>query len=206
MNESYPRVTAVISQNLGWNKYALMNWANECGLEGKRWREVAGAAARAGTLCHAMIDAQIKGRYFDTSGYDGEVLEKAQSGFNNFLSWERTVELTPLFTEALMVSDKYRYRGKPDYVGAVSGELAVVDWKTSDGVFPEMVIQLAAYGGLWDENHPDKPLTGGVHLLCVAKESALFSHHHWEILPGAMEAFLHLLALHQLQPVLKGLQ
>jgi len=182
-----------------------MNWANECGLAGKRHRDVSAAGARAGTLCHAMIECHIKGGCLNTSGYDAEALEKAQCGFNNFLSWERTVDLTPVVTETLMVSAKHRYRGKPDYIGAVSGELALVDWKTSDGVFPDMLIQLAAYGGLWNENYPDRPLTGGFHLLCMAKESASFTPHHWGALPQAMKAFLHLLALHDLQATLKGI-
>jgi hypothetical protein len=33
-----PGVTTVISKNLGWNKQALINWANQCGLSGKRHR------------------------------------------------------------------------------------------------------------------------------------------------------------------------
>src|ERR671922_552239 len=28
-----PGVTPVVSKNLGWNKQALISWANECGLE-----------------------------------------------------------------------------------------------------------------------------------------------------------------------------
>jgi hypothetical protein len=205
-SERVPSVTTVISQNLGWNKSALMDWANKCGLDGKRHRDVAAAAARAGTLCHAMIDCHIKGRCCSTAGYDSEVIEKAQRGFENFLSWSSTVDLTPLVTEKPMVSEKHRYGGKPDFIGTVNGELSLVDWKTSDDVYPDMLIQVAAYGGLWNENHPEKPLTGGFHLLCVSKESASFSHHHFETLPQAFEAFLHLLALHPLQAALKGLK
>jgi hypothetical protein len=108
------------------------------------------------------------------------------------------VTLVPLFTEVSLASDQHRYRGTIDYVGFVNGQLSIVDWKTSDRVYPEMLLQLAAYGNLWDENHPDELLTGGFHLLCVSKETASFSHHHFDALPGAMEAFLHLLALHEL--------
>jgi hypothetical protein len=104
-----------------------------------------------------------------------------------------------------MVSEKHQYGGKPDYVGAVSGELSMVDWKTSERVYPDMLVQLAAYGTLWEENYPDYPLTGGYHLLCLGKESATFTHHHFEALPGAIDAFLHLLSLHQLGTELEGL-
>jgi hypothetical protein len=201
-----PGVTTVISKNLGWNKQALISWANQCGLSGKRHRDVSAAEAKAGLLCHAMIDAHIKGESFNALGYDGAVLEKAQSGFNNFLSWAAEVDLTPVATETPLISEKHQYGGKPDCIGAVNSELALVDWKTSDGVFPDMLLQLAAYGTLWGENYPDYPLTGGYHLLSVGKESASFAHHHWDALPEAMEAFLHLLALHELEPEIKKSQ
>jgi hypothetical protein len=201
--ERLPSVTSIISQNLGWNKQALLSWANECGLEGKRHREVSGQAAKAGKLCHAMIEHHLKGEFFDTSGYDEEVLQKAQTGFNNFLSWESEVDLTPVATEKPLVSEKYRYGGTPDYIGTVNGELALVDWKTSERVFPDMLVQLAAYAALWEENY--QPLTGGFHILCLGKESATFSPHHFEALSAAMDTFLHLLALHQLHTELERL-
>jgi hypothetical protein len=197
-----PGVTTVISKNLGWNKQALINWANQCGLDGKRHRDVSAAEAKAGLLCHSMIDAHIKGESFNTLGYDAELLE-TQRGFNNFLSWAAEVDLTPVATETPLISEKHQYGGKPDYIGAVNSELSLVDWKTSDGVFPDMLIQLAAYGALWEENYPDYPLTGGYHLLSVGKETASFDHHHWDALPEAMKAFLHLLALHELEPGIK---
>lgn len=200
-----PGVTTVISKNLGWNKQALISWANDCGLAGKRHRDMSAAEAKAGLLYHSMIDAHIKGQSFNTLGYDGELLEKAERGFNNFVSWAAEIDLTPVATEIPMVSEKHQYGGKPDYIGAVNSELALVDWKTSDGVFPDMLIQLAAYGALWEENYPDYPLTGGYHLLCLGKESATFTHHHFEALPGAIDAFLHLLSLHQLGTELEGL-
>ncbi len=205
VNEPYPRVTDIISKNLGWNKEPLMRWANRCGLDSKHYHDVSAAAARAGALCHAMIDAHLRGAFYDTSSCDADTLLKVRSGFDNFLAWRTTVTLLPLFTETRLVSERHRYCGTVDYVGSVNGQLSIVDWKTSDRVYPEMLLQLAAYGNLWEQNYPDKPLTGGFHLLCVSKETASFSHHHWETLPGAMEAFLHLLALHELQPALKGL-
>jgi hypothetical protein len=74
-----PGVTTVIPKNLGWNKQALIGWANQCGLAGKRHYDVSAAEARAGSLCHAMIDHHIKGASLSTAGYDGEVVEKAQT-------------------------------------------------------------------------------------------------------------------------------
>jgi hypothetical protein len=108
-----------------------------------------------------MIDHHIKGASLDISGYDGELVEKAQNGFNAFLSWAREVRLTPVASEIPMDSLGRELSGLP-----VNGGLSFA-------------------------------LSGG-------KESATFTHHHFEALPGAMDAFLHLLSLHQLRTELEG--
>ena len=90
-----------------------------------------------------------------------------------------------------------------DCIGYITTKLALVDWKTSKGLYPDMLIQLAAYKVGWEENYPDKPLLGGFHLLRIDKESASFHHHHWDRLPDAWEVFRHLLEIHKLQKVLK---
>ena len=59
--------TTIISQNLGWNKQALMYWANQEGLSGRNHRDTAQRAADAGTIGHYLIDCDIKGIQPDTS-------------------------------------------------------------------------------------------------------------------------------------------
>ena len=59
-------VTTIIGTNLGWNKEPLMYWANRIGREtGLGHREVSKLAADSGTVCHEMIDCEIKGRELD---------------------------------------------------------------------------------------------------------------------------------------------
>ena len=104
-------VTTIIGGNLGWNKQALMWWANEMGLQGKNHRDEAKEAADAGTLCHALIEKDIlkmmppshklvdieKGIKKLTIDLTDEQLSKAETGFLNFLEWKRMVNFIPKF-------------------------------------------------------------------------------------------------------------
>ena len=196
-------VTTIISQNLGWNKQQLMYWANQMGLDGKNHRDVAQKAADAGTIAHYLIECDIKGITPDISSYQQEQLDKAETCLLNFLEWKKMVNLQTLTTEVHLVSEIYGYGATPDLVGVVIDKLSLIDWKSSSGLYPDYLIQLAAYKVAWEENNPDKPLEGGFHLLRIDKESASFHHHHWNALPEAWEAFQNLLALHKLQKPLK---
>jgi len=90
--------------------------------------------------------------------------------------------------ETPLVSEKYQFGGTLDAI-MVNGELALGDWKTSNAVYPDHIIQLAAYWKLWEENNPDRPITGGFHLCRFAKEHADFAHHFWADLTDAWEQF-----------------
>lgn len=196
-------VTTIIGGNLGWNKEALLFWANKVGQEGKSHRDVAGKEADAGTCGHALIDAHIKKKKIDTSIYPVEVLSKGETCFLNFLEWEKMVNLRVHNTEVNLVSEKHSFGGTPDCIGYVIDKLALIDWKTGSGVYEDMLIQLGAYRVLWEEKYPELPLTGGFHLLRIGKEDASFHHHHWDSIPEAWEAFECCLKLHNLHKTLK---
>jgi hypothetical protein len=53
--------------------------------------------------------------------------------------------------ERRIYSRKYRYSGTLDYLAYVDGELALVDWKSSNGVWPEYWLQTAAYQAAYEE-------------------------------------------------------
>jgi hypothetical protein len=72
----------------------------------------------------------------------------------------------------------------------VANGLVLLDYKTSNGVYSDMLIQLAAYKNLWEENRPDLPITGGCHLLRFAKERGDFAHHYFQELDDEWEQFL----------------
>jgi hypothetical protein len=117
-----------------------------------------------------------------------DVAMQALQGYANYVRWSETTNMEIYQQEIPLVSEKYRFGGTPDAI-MVQGELALGDWKTSNGVYPDYLIQLAAYKVLWEENFPDKPITGGFHLCRFSKEHADFAHHYWAELDDAWEQF-----------------
>ena len=69
-------------------------------------------------------------------------------------------------------------------------------WKSSNSIYPEYLIQVAAYGILWDEHNPDKPIDGGYHLIRFDKNFSDFHHHFWAELETAKAAFLKMRSLY----------
>ncbi len=196
-------VTTIIGGNLGWNKQALMYWANQEGLVGRSHRDTAQKAADAGTIGHYLIDCHIKGIKPNLSEFPNkELISKGETCYLNFLEWSKMVKLTVYKTEINLVSEQYQYGATPDCIGSVSGSLTLIDWKTGNGVYADMLIQLAAYKQAWEENSPDMPLTG-YHLLRIGKENADFHHHHFGELSDGWEAFKYLLGLHNLKKKLE---
>jgi hypothetical protein len=85
----------------------------------------------------------------------------------------------------------------------VANGLVLLDYKTSNGVYSDMLIQLAAYKNLWEENRPDLPITGGCHLLRFAKERGDFAHHYFQELDDEWEQFLLFRQAYDLDKALK---
>lgn len=176
------------------------------GLQGKKHREVSQKAADAGTIAHAMIDADLKGKEFDASKHPSELLSLAETSYLNFLEWKKGSDLQIVGSEIPLISERYRFGGTIDCPAFIRGKMTILDWKTSNGVYEDYLIQIAAYGELWKENKPDQPLQGGFDLLRIAKETGAFHHHHWDSLPGCFDAFLHLRDLYDLKQQLKKLK
>src|SRR5262249_45928265 len=104
--------------------------------------------------------------------------------------------------EVGLVSEKHKFGGTLDAI-LLGNRRAMGDWKSSNKIYPEYMIQIAAYGKLWEENHPDQPIDGGYHLLRFDKEVGDFNHHFWRQLDRAWEAFLHLRELYEIDIELK---
>jgi hypothetical protein len=186
-----PSVTQVISRFK--DAGALIHWAWKCGRDGHDYRVVRDKAADAGTMAHAAIEAHIRGREFVFDG-DIETCDRARCAFGAFLEWAEQTQLRITHTELALVSERYGFGGTMDAIVLRNGR-AVGDWKASNACYPEYLIQIAAYGQLWNENFPDEPITAGYHLLRFDKRFGDFHSHWWKELDRAWIAFRHLRAL-----------
>ncbi len=119
-----------------------------------------------------------------------ETFNQAKQGFENYLHWAENNKMIIVKQEFEYVSEKYAFGGCPDAVGHdAQGKLCLVDWKTSNGVYADYIIQLAAYRHLWEVNNPNDIITGGFHLCRFSKEHADFTHHYWSELDAAWDQF-----------------
>lgn len=185
-----PGVTTVIGQ-LGWGKEGLMYWAWKLGTEGKDYKQERQKACNIGTLVHRFIELDLKENNPDPKIVKAEYPEATQADINralesyerNFVTWRKRNDFKVYLTEQKIVSEKYRYGGTIDCLGFLNGELVILDWKTSNSIYEDQLMQLATYKYGWEECHPDMPIEGGAELLQISKEIGKFTHHRFDRLP-----------------------
>lgn len=211
-----PSVTTILSRFK--DSGALMKWAYTTGREHGYLEasgqpapaslyEVSSKAADIGTAAHAMVEVSIDGGNPETAAayleLNAEDQSKAANAYGMYKAWASQSRLEIIDQEMALVSEKFRFAGTPDAIGRIDGQLCLVDWKTSNGVYSDYLLQLAAYRLLWEENHPDKLLTGGFHLCRFAKEYGDFAHHYYRDLDDALTMFLHLRSAYDFDAVLR---
>lgn len=200
-----PSVTTILGRFK--DSGGLLQWAFKQGQSGAAsLYEERDKAAEIGTLAHAMCEAHLTGGdpAAVIANVPAEHAQKAQTAFSAFLSWMGSQTATVISAEAPMVSEAYRYGGTPDLViRDRDGRLAMADIKTSNAIYREYLVQVAAYALLWDECHPDDPITGGFHILRFGKESADFEHRYFPALDEAREMFVALRLAYDLDTKLK---
>lgn len=204
--EKVPGTTTIISRFK--DSGGLLYWAFEQGKAAERGEisklyEKRDEAGEAGTLCHSMVEARIaNSEPPDLSLYTEEIVKLAQQGFENYLRWADISKIVVVEQEIELVSEEYKFGGCPDAI-MVNDALCLGDWKTSNGIYVDYLLQLAAYKKLWDENYPERPITGGFHLCRFSKEHADFAHHYWSELDDAWEQFKLFRQAYDLDRILK---
>ena len=202
---------------------ALINWAYRTGrehgvLEGQGNPAPSGLYEGSdilaiGTCVHSMCEAWVKGdepmlvleKALDEETVNDKATFRAQaaSAYSAFEFWCKGTQLEIVDCEVQVISETHRYGGTLDFIGKLNGKLVLGDFKTSNGVWPEYLCQLAAYAKAYEETTGNK-IDGGYHLLRFSKENGDFGHHFYPSLDDdAWPAFLHLRALYDLNEKLK---
>jgi len=191
-----PSVTTIISRFK--DSGGLLYWANQQGLDGKTLEQARQPAATSGTMAHDMIEAVLNGEPEPELRGDPEVVANARRAFAMYEEWRDGTKMEILHTEVSLVSEVHRFGGRLDAIGSVGNALCLVDWKTSNSVYADYLYQVAAYTILWEENYPEHPLIGGVHLCRFAKDHADFTHQHFGDIEDAKETFLQMRRLYDM--------
>jgi hypothetical protein len=202
--------TTIIGNNCAWGSRALQWWYHSKGLQGIEYKDIfKETKADIGTAAHSLItDYHLVGKEVPDSwsGLSTQDYGLALQALDSFRKWQKNMRFEPYMMEINMVSEHYQYGLTPDIIGQFPDGLALVDLKTGNSIYDSHVLQMAAYFQGWHEVHPDEPLTEGIHVLRIGKESANFSHHWWqELPPEAWEAFMLLKRLDEIHPVIEAL-
>jgi hypothetical protein len=158
---------------------ALIHWAWDLGMKGINYREARDSAASIGTLGHDLIEQRIHGvEPCCPDGTEPEMCGKALQALASFDEWAKRSSLEIVETELSLVSEFHRYGGTIDAIARVAGKLTVLDLKTSARVYPDNILQVAAYARLWNE-HNGREEIFCADVLRVSKETGDFAHHHF---------------------------
>ena len=183
--ERLPSVTTILGRFK--ESGGLLYWAWNCGRDGISMNEVKEQACSAGTIAHQWIEDTIHGKQLSPAGpVSIDIVEKARNAYDQFLAWRVGFNVEVTHTELSLVSEEHQFGGTLDGV-SFNGKPAVLDWKTSNAIFPDYLYQCAAYAILLEENYGVK--IDEAHILRVSKENADFEHRRFAGLDDAKEVF-----------------
>jgi hypothetical protein len=113
-------------------------------------------ASDIGSQAHSLIEWNLKASLMYEAGPSPHVTDKATWAFMAWEDWKKSVDLKPVFVEQTVFSETHGYAGTMDLLAYVNDVLTVLDWKTGKAVYPEALVQNAAYRhALREMNHGD---------------------------------------------------
>jgi hypothetical protein len=191
---------------------ALLRWAYNQGLQGVELYEKRDTAADVGTFVHQQIEAFLNTGEVGIApptGMTPENVDKAASAFAAFRSWIEGSRLKVTSLERHFVSETHRFGGTPDAIAdEPDGTRSLLDWKTAKAFYSDQLLQVMAYRELWNEVHPDRPITGGIHIVRFGKDGGDFSHNYFppthRKLAAAWRMFVVLREAYELDKVVAG--
>jgi len=107
-------------------------------------------AADIGSQVHALIEWNLRRELGQIVGPEPTVQDKAAWAFMSYEDWRKATKLVPVAIEQVVWSTQHRYAGTMDLFADVLIEPygschVVLDWKTGKGIYPEALLQNAAY-------------------------------------------------------------
>lgn len=169
--EGFLSVTTILDI---WEPKQLKDWRSKTSA-GKIAKTMS-SAANTGTLIHDIIQ-----KSFDTPLDWSSVPETVRKAIENWQSLKSEKLISASYVETPVVSNKYGFAGRVDFVGTVEGERGVADIKT--GYYSTKAgHQIAAYKYALEESGKEKDL--GMYCFHVHRDgirkAASFKYEHHE--------------------------
>ena len=145
-------------------------------------------AADIGTAVHNYLETYIKAKINWEEPPDMPVNEQVKKGIIAFVKWAKENKVQFISSERKVYSKEHEYAGTLDMEAIVNGKLAVVDFKTSKGIYPEYFIQTTAYAKALQEETGNKYKE--VWILRIPKDGTDFGYAKNSNLDFYFESFL----------------
>lgn len=112
----------------------------------KEYRRLTAEAADIGTEIHKWAEDWIAGKKPEIPDN-----EKVANGITAFLKFNKDNKIKWIESERLVYSKKHKYCGKLDAIGIMNDRLTLIDFKSSNGIYDEMYLQVAGYQIAYEE-------------------------------------------------------
>ncbi len=134
-------------------------------------------AADFGTQIHEF--AEQFGKYklgeCEMPVLDKNASQEVKNGIQAFIQWYNDNDVEFIACERMVYSKKHNYVGLLDAFCKVNGELTIVDYKSSKGIYNEMLYQVAAYRAAYNEESPNGEFVEKSIILKFGKEDGKLS-------------------------------
>jgi len=117
----------------------------------KEPRRIKETAADIGTKIHEWINQWLEGKNPKIPEDD-----KVRNGITAFLQFQKKNKVKWIESERVVYSKKHDFAGFLDAVGKIGNKLVLVDFKSSNGIYPEYDIQTAGYQIAYEEETKKK--------------------------------------------------
>ena len=114
------------------------------------------AAGDIGTIIHGWLEKYIKATINKQAPPEPPVNKDIRAGIDTVLDWVTREKVTFVSSERVVYSRKHKYAGTLDAEVLIDGKLAVIDFKSSSGIYPEHFMQTSAYVKALEEETGNK--------------------------------------------------
>lgn len=102
-------------------------------------------SADIGTMIHEWLEKFLKAGLEKKPLPKKPVNPEMRNAIEAFLKWAKKNKVKFLESERKIYSIKHKYAGTCDAVATVNGKPTIIDFKTTNSVYPEMFLQTVAY-------------------------------------------------------------
>lgn len=117
----------------------------------RSYRDVKQEAADIGTEVHRRLEAIFRAGDAQSEISSATSRPEVENCVRAGCDWLQQHSVKRVCVERRIFSRKYKYTGTLDKLAYVDGVLSLIDWKSSNGIYEDYLLQTSAYQGAYEE-------------------------------------------------------